>query len=105
MLTCNKKMFNQKRILKNSEKSIIAHMRLIYVEMQLIYVNILLIHNMLRHKRIRVKTGPTHPLVCRKRRLNGGGPSDETGKTEAPRVTAGVHDKDFTLLKGPERRA
>jgi hypothetical protein len=27
--------------------------------------------------------------VCRKRRLNGGGPSDETGKSEV-RVTAGV---------------
>jgi hypothetical protein len=32
--------------------------------------------------RIRVRIDPPHPIVCRKRRLNGGGPSDETGKTE-----------------------
>jgi hypothetical protein len=32
--------------------------------------------------RIRVRIDPPHPLVCRKRRLNGpSGPSDETGKT------------------------
>jgi hypothetical protein len=30
----------------------------------------------------RVKIDPLHPLVCHKRQLNGGGPSDEPGKTE-----------------------
>jgi hypothetical protein len=34
--------------------------------------------------RIRVRINPPHPLVCRKRRLNGGDPSEETGKTEVP---------------------
>jgi hypothetical protein len=34
--------------------------------------------------RIRVRIDPPHPVVCRKRRLNGGGLSDETGKAEAP---------------------
>jgi hypothetical protein len=34
--------------------------------------------------RIRVRIGPPHPLACRKKRSNGGGPSDETEKTEAP---------------------
>jgi hypothetical protein len=35
--------------------------------------------------RIRIRIGPPHPLrVAYKRRLNGGGPSDETGKTEDP---------------------
>jgi hypothetical protein len=29
-----------------------------------------------------VRIDPPHPLVYRNRRLNGGGPSDETGKTE-----------------------
>jgi hypothetical protein len=33
--------------------------------------------------RIRVRIGPPHPLASRKMRLNGGGPSDETGKIEA----------------------
>jgi hypothetical protein len=36
--------------------------------------------------RIRVRIDPPHPLVCRKRRLNGGDPSDETGKTKVPCV-------------------
>jgi hypothetical protein len=34
--------------------------------------------------RIRVRIDPPHPLVCRKKRLNRGGLSDETEKTEAP---------------------
>jgi hypothetical protein len=35
--------------------------------------------------RIRVSIDSPHPLVCRKRRLQEwGGPSDKTGKTEAP---------------------
>jgi hypothetical protein len=36
--------------------------------------------------RIRNRIDPPHLLVCRKKRLNGvdRGPSDETGKTEAP---------------------
>jgi hypothetical protein len=53
--------------------------------------------------RIQVRIDPPHPLVCRKRRLNG---ADETGKTEAPAMSQQVwHDKDPFLLKGPERRA
>jgi hypothetical protein len=39
--------------------------------------------------RIRVRIDPIHPLVCRKRRLDGEGPSDETGKSRS-NVTAGV---------------
>jgi hypothetical protein len=34
--------------------------------------------------KIRVRIDSPHPIVCRKRQLNGGGPSDETGKTEVP---------------------
>jgi hypothetical protein len=49
--------------------------------------------------RIRVRL-PSHPPVCCMRRLNGGGPTDETEKTEVP-----CHDKDPSLLKGPERQA
>jgi hypothetical protein len=36
------------------------------------------------HVRIRVRIVPPYPLVCCKRRLNGGVPSDETGKSEVP---------------------
>jgi hypothetical protein len=32
--------------------------------------------------RIQVRIGPPHPHACHMRRLNGGGPSDETVKTE-----------------------
>jgi hypothetical protein len=39
----------------------------------------------IRAVRIRVRIiDPSHPLMSRKRRLNGGGPSDKTGKTETP---------------------
>jgi hypothetical protein len=34
--------------------------------------------------RIRVRIGPPHPHACRKRRLNGAVPSNETGETEVP---------------------
>jgi hypothetical protein len=54
--------------------------------------------------RIRVKIGSQHPLACRKRLLNGGGCSDETGKTEAGPMSQQVwHNKDPSLLKGRER--
>jgi hypothetical protein len=46
--------------------------------------------------RTRVRIGPHHPLVCRKRRLNEGGPSDETGKTEVP-----CHSRCGTIFKDP----
>jgi hypothetical protein len=56
--------------------------------------------------RIRVRIDPPHPLVCRKRRLNGGGPSDETGKTEVPcHSRCGTIKIRRSLFKGPERRA
>jgi hypothetical protein len=42
------------------------------------------IENITESARIRVRIGPLHPLASRKRRLNGGVPSDETGKTEEP---------------------
>jgi hypothetical protein len=44
------------------------------------------------------------PLTSRLRRLDGSGPSDETGKTEAPSQQV-WHDKDPFLLSGPKRRA
>jgi hypothetical protein len=52
-----------------------------------VYVNY--ISTFVNPVRIRVRIDPPHPLVCRKRWLNRGGPSDETGKPR-PRVTAGV---------------
>jgi hypothetical protein len=50
--------------------------------------------------RIRVRIDPPHPLVCRKRRLNGAVLQMRPEKPRS-RVTAG----DPSLLKGPERRA
>jgi hypothetical protein len=44
--------------------------------------------------RNQVRTDPPHPLVCRRSRLNGGGLSDETGKTEAP-----YHSRCGTIVK------
>jgi hypothetical protein len=50
--------------------------------------------------RIRVRIDPPHPLVCRKRRLNGA-----VRKNRGPMSQQVWHDKDPSLLKGPERRA
>jgi hypothetical protein len=50
--------------------------------------------------RIRVRIDPPHPLVCRKRRLNGA-----VQKNRGPVSQQVWHDKDSSLLKGPERRA
>jgi hypothetical protein len=51
-----------------------------------------------------VRTGviidPPHPFVCRKRRLNGGGPSEETGKTEVP-----CHSRCVTIKIPPCSKA
>jgi hypothetical protein len=54
--------------------------------------------------RIRVRICPPHPHVRRKRRLNGAVPRM---RPEKPRscVSAGVQDKDPSLLKGLKRRA
>jgi hypothetical protein len=48
--------------------------------------------------------GSPHPVVCRNRRLSG---AVFRMRPEKPRlrVTAGVDDKDPSLLQGPERRA
>jgi hypothetical protein len=48
---------------------------------------------------IRVRIDPPHNRVCRKRRLNESGPSDETGKTESP-----CHSRCDTIkmLSGPD---
>jgi hypothetical protein len=53
--------------------------------------------------RIRVRIDPPHPLVCRKRRLNGAVLLMRPEKSRS-QVTAG-EDKDPSLLKGSERRA
>ena len=50
--------------------------------------------------RVRVRIDPPHPLVCRKRRLNGGGPSDETAKTEVP-----CHNRCGTIKIPPYAKA
>jgi hypothetical protein len=53
--------------------------------------------------RIRVRIGPPHPLVCRKKRLNGAvyrmRPENRRPVPQQVR-----HDKDPSLLKGHERR-
>jgi hypothetical protein len=54
--------------------------------------------------RIRVRIGPLHPLVCRKRRLNGAVLRMRPEKPD-PASQQVWHDKDPFLLKGPERRA
>jgi hypothetical protein len=54
--------------------------------------------------RIRVRIDPPHPLVCRKRRLNGAVLRMRPEKPRS-RVTQVWHDKDPSLLKGPECRA
>jgi hypothetical protein len=51
-----------------------------------------LMHSSIPRRRIRVRKDS--------KVTDWGGPSDETGKTEAP-----CHSKDPSLLKGPERRA
>jgi hypothetical protein len=50
--------------------------------------------------RIRVRIDPPHPLVCRKMATKWGGPSDETGKTEAP-----YHSKCGTITIPPCSKA
>jgi hypothetical protein len=52
--------------------------------------------------RIRVRIDPPHPFVCRKRRLNG---AVLRMKNRGPVPQQVWHDKDPSLLKGPERRA
>jgi hypothetical protein len=55
--------------------------------------------------KIWVKIGNQHPFTCRKRRLNGGDLSNETEKSDCPVLHQVWHDKDPSLLNGPECRA
>jgi hypothetical protein len=52
--------------------------------------------------RFQVRIGPQHPLVYRKRRLNG---AVLRLRPEKPRSQQVWHDKDPSLLKVPKRRA
>jgi hypothetical protein len=54
--------------------------------------------------RIRVRIDPPHPLVCRKRQLNGA-VLRMRPENRGPVSQQVLHDKDPSLLKGPERRA
>jgi hypothetical protein len=54
--------------------------------------------------RIRVRIDPPHTPVCRKRRLNRAVPRMRP-KNGGPVSQQVWHDKDPSLLKGPERRA
>jgi hypothetical protein len=49
--------------------------------------------------RIRIRISPPHPLASCKRQLNGGGPSDKTGKTEVP-----CHSRCGTIKILPAQR-
>jgi hypothetical protein len=49
--------------------------------------------------RIRVRIDPPYPPVCLKRRLNGGGLSDETGKNKGPVSQQVWHDRDPSSSK------
>jgi hypothetical protein len=59
---------------------------------------------MMEPVRIRVRIDPPHPLVCRKRRLNGE-VLRMRPENRGPVSQQVWHDKDPSLLKGPERRA
>jgi hypothetical protein len=59
-------------------------------------------NRILRPVRIRVRIDPPHPLVCRKRRLNGA-VLRMRPVNRGPVSQQVWHDKDPSLLKGPEQ--
>jgi hypothetical protein len=59
------------------------------------------VSRLLQLVRIRVRIDPPHPLICRNlEATEWGGPSDETGKTEAP-----CHSRCGTIKISPRSKA